>query len=294
MRIALQTKAPKSPPPSPRPPVPQRVQAAQPKVEMTTMVMDITPAQAEEFLRLNCTNRDIRPSWVAMLQKMIERGEWKLTHQGIAITNDNRLLDGQHRLRAIVAAGVTVQMNVSFDCDPDTFVVLDGGVKRTAADHLKVSVGTAALARMLFRLLARPDRTPPTSTQLAEVLSWSKEVIDEVAAMCGKKNGRSSIGIQMALCAHLMADRPDVKPAFIAFHAAEFDDMPASLKALTRQIMDGKTSATKDAWELSARAWRAMDPQAHDEPVQLGAVLRAHCPLGVKVHMGEVRSLCGS
>jgi len=31
---------------------------------------------------------------------------------------------------------------------------------------------------------------------------------------------------------------------------------------------------------------------AHDEEVQLGAVLRAHCPLGVKVQNGEVRSLC--
>lgn len=46
------------------------------------------------------------------------------------------------------------------------------------------------------------------------------------------------------------------------------------------------------------RGWFGHPPpgedQAHDEPVQLGAVLRAHCPLGVKVHMGEVRSLCGS
>lgn len=36
------------------------------------------------------------------------------------------------------------------------------------------------------------------------------------------------------------------------------------------------------------------DVSAHDEEVQLGAVLRAHCPLGVKVHNGEMRSLCGA
>jgi len=46
------------------------------------------------------------------------------------------------------------------------------------------------------------------------------------------------------------------------------------------------------------RGWFAQTPRgdgdAHDEPVQLGAVLRAHCPLGVKVHNGELRSLCGS
>jgi len=33
---------------------------------------------------------------------------------------------------------------------------------------------------------------------------------------------------------------------------------------------------------------------AHDEEVQLGAVVRAHCGLGVKVQNGEMRSLCGS
>ncbi len=33
---------------------------------------------------------------------------------------------------------------------------------------------------------------------------------------------------------------------------------------------------------------------SHDEEVQLGAVLRAHCPLGVRVRNGEMTSLCGS
>jgi hypothetical protein len=36
------------------------------------------------------------------------------------------------------------------------------------------------------------------------------------------------------------------------------------------------------------------DLVAHDEEVQFGAVLRAHCGLGVKVQNGEMRSLCGS
>jgi hypothetical protein len=36
------------------------------------------------------------------------------------------------------------------------------------------------------------------------------------------------------------------------------------------------------------------DMIAHDEEVQLGVVVRAHCPLGVKIVNGEVRSLCGS
>jgi hypothetical protein len=36
------------------------------------------------------------------------------------------------------------------------------------------------------------------------------------------------------------------------------------------------------------------DLVANDEEVQFGAVLRAHCGLGVKIQNGEMRSLCGS
>ena len=46
------------------------------------------------------------------------------------------------------------------------------------------------------------------------------------------------------------------------------------------------------------RGWFRHQPEhdfvAVDEEVQLGAVLRTHCPLGVKIHNGETRSLCGS
>ncbi len=46
------------------------------------------------------------------------------------------------------------------------------------------------------------------------------------------------------------------------------------------------------------RGWfaheRLPDTVAQDEDVQFGAVLRAHCPLGVKIQNGEMRSLCGS
>lgn len=46
------------------------------------------------------------------------------------------------------------------------------------------------------------------------------------------------------------------------------------------------------------RGWFEHQPSpdvvAHDEEVQLGAVLRAHCALGVKIQNGEMRSLCGS
>lgn len=227
--------------------------------QMSTHVMDITPAQAAEFLKLNSSNRPVRPSWVRQLVAIIERDEWKLTHQGIAITADNSLLDGQHRLKAIVTAGKTVKMNVSFDCDPASFRVLDSGVRRTISDHLAVPAAVVSLARMLWALPRRVEKGPPTSAQVDAVLGWARDLIDEVINAGSGRSKRTSAPIQLAVCVHLMAGH-QVIPAFIAFRGLDFDAMPAAVKVLTKQLIDGKTSARQDPWELAARAWRAFDP----------------------------------
>lgn len=228
--------------------------------EMTTATMDITPAQAAEFLKLNSSNRPLRLSWVKKLTAIIERGEWMLTHQGIAITSDNRLLDGQHRLKAIVASGKTVPMNVSFDCDPASFTVIDGGVKRTISDQLATPPVMVAVARNLWNLPHRTESKTPTSAQVAEVLSWSRDVIDEVMSTAKARNKRTSASVQTPLVVHLMAGRPEVMPAFVAFRDLDFDSMPASIKSLTRQVMEGTSSVRNNQWDLMARVWRAFDP----------------------------------
>jgi hypothetical protein len=229
---------------------------------MNTMVMEITPRQAEEFLRLNSSNRPIRPSWVKRLTAIIERGEWMLTHQGIAITKENQLLDGQHRLKAIVASGKTVMMNVSFDCDPLSFSVLDGGVKRSLGDQLALPPGLVAVARLVWKLPTRTLNETPTSAQVLEVLGWSRDVLEEVRVIGASKTKRTSSHIQLPVAVHLMCGRTEVLSVFRAFRDLDFDAMPESVKALTKQVMAGTATARKDGWDLSARVWRTFDPAA--------------------------------
>lgn len=228
--------------------------------EMTTMVMDITPEQAREFLRGNASNRPLRRSWVKTLRESIERGEWKLTHQGIALTTDLQLLDGQHRLHAIVEAGVTVKMNVTFDCDPGAYAVIDGGIKRTASDQLRVQPMVAAVARNLFRL---PNYTIPgvvTSAQIAEVLGWANDLIQRVTQIGGNKSPRTSAAVQVAILVHLMAGREESLTKFAAFAVQDFDTLAPMQKALMRQITDGKAATSRNQWDMTARAWRAFHP----------------------------------
>lgn len=65
--------------------------------------------------RKNDNNRNINYAKVKKMAKDMKEGHWDTTHQGIAIASDGTLVDGQHRLLAIVESGVTVRMNVTFN-----------------------------------------------------------------------------------------------------------------------------------------------------------------------------------
>jgi hypothetical protein len=94
----------------------------------------VTPLKAQAYLQLNTNNRNQRAWWVQTLADSIKRGEWQCSHQGIAISESGWLLDGQHRLRAIVLADSPVEMLVVKGLPDDTQKVMDYGIKRTLSD----------------------------------------------------------------------------------------------------------------------------------------------------------------
>lgn len=106
---------------------------------MKTAVEQITPAMALELLRLNTANRGFSQATVNFYSKQMENGEWKTTSQGIAISSDNRIIDGQHRLMAIVKTKLPQTMLVTRGLDyNEVFAVYDTGKNRTAGDVLQI------------------------------------------------------------------------------------------------------------------------------------------------------------
>lgn len=105
---------------------------------MFDTVEEIGPTLAAAYLEKNTHNRPLRQSHVAALSAAIRRGEWVLTHESIAFDVDDRLIDGQHRLRAIVDSGVACRLKVSRGCDRDSFMVIGSGRPRAASDALSL------------------------------------------------------------------------------------------------------------------------------------------------------------
>lgn len=105
--------------------------------EIEQRVLKVTPAHAEKWLTMNTGNRRIRPSHVRHLAKQMELGRWMLSPEPI-VFSPQRLLDGQHRLSAVLMSGCTIEASVALVQNEDVFRVLDQGVNRNNSDLMGI------------------------------------------------------------------------------------------------------------------------------------------------------------
>lgn len=124
---------------------------------MNIEIIAITPQLASQWLATNTdNNRNISNTTVARYAADMINGQWKITGEAIKFDTAGKLIDGQHRLTAVVASHKTVQMAVITDLEPDIISVIDTGRVRTGADALTIAGfaenanNIAALARKII------------------------------------------------------------------------------------------------------------------------------------------------
>jgi hypothetical protein len=106
---------------------------------ITTTVETITPEIAKKMLEVNRHNRGISWEKVHQYARDMKAGKWYLSHQGIGFGKDENLIDGQHRLFAVIEAGVAIETQVTHGLDRETQEVIDGNLPRR--DHDKITFG---------------------------------------------------------------------------------------------------------------------------------------------------------
>lgn len=126
----------------------------QPTPSATMEFVSVGPVQALTWLAKNTGNRPVNSELIKRYAADMKAGRWKTTYQGVAFDRAGYLLDGQHRLHAIVKADAIVTLAVFRDCDRETFDCIDIGKMRSVADVLAIdddeSARTvAAIARSL-------------------------------------------------------------------------------------------------------------------------------------------------
>lgn len=109
---------------------------------METKLVNVTPEMAREWLTHNMAgNRPVLKGTVHSYARQMRNGTWNLTHQGIAFDENGELIDGQHRLAAIVEANMPVPVNVTTGVcrAPGEVFTIDMGRKRTYANVIQMS-----------------------------------------------------------------------------------------------------------------------------------------------------------
>lgn len=100
----------------------------------------VQPEQAERWLEGNTHNRKLTTVRVNEFIAILKAGEWMLTHQGVAFSDEDpaRLIDGQHRLYAIWESKIPAIMQVTYGLPFDTQMVIDQGKPRTTLDVAQI------------------------------------------------------------------------------------------------------------------------------------------------------------
>lgn len=112
------------------------------KNKLTTEIVQVTPAMAFTWLDKNTHNRHVSDAVVQRFAGMMKRGQWDLTHQGIAFSPEGVLVDGQHRLWAITEAGVTIPMMVTRGVEQSSMLGIDRNYGRTPIDSINLTYGS--------------------------------------------------------------------------------------------------------------------------------------------------------
>jgi len=139
---------------------------------MNIEVKCITPEMAKSMLECNLeNNRNISKAQVDRYARDMANGKWKLTGETIKFDTLGRLIDGQHRLAAIIKANVPVMQCIATDVDPSSLLVVDSGMIRNTSAIMKIcgkeSIYYDSTALALVKLIAIVvDKIPP-STKLS-------------------------------------------------------------------------------------------------------------------------------
>lgn len=99
----------------------------------------ISPELARDMLKRNINNRPLNKNHVDFLSKQMTEGKWMFDGTPIKLTEAGSLLDGQHRLTAVIESGLSFDFLVISGVNKDSFKVMDTGRNRKASDVLSIN-----------------------------------------------------------------------------------------------------------------------------------------------------------
>lgn len=105
-------------------------------------IVDVSPELAAEMLGHNTHNRNLRHRQVSAYAADMSAGKWHDNGETIKVAVDGTIIDGQHRLSAIIESDTKQRMLVVRNLPIHVQETVDAGMKRSFCDVLKLRAET--------------------------------------------------------------------------------------------------------------------------------------------------------
>lgn len=112
----------------------------------------VSPDKARTLLAANVGNRAARAHKIAHYERVLRDGKWRPTTDAVGVSATGRLINGQHRLQAIVNTGIGAELLVVSGLPDQSQLAIDRGLKRSTADALMFSFGDERFASIAGRV----------------------------------------------------------------------------------------------------------------------------------------------
>jgi hypothetical protein len=248
------------------------------ETEKTIEKILVTPYLASKLLEKNIDNRRISQAVVNSYADEMSNGNWREdTFEFIKISKDGFLLDGQHRLLAVIKSQKSINFQLAYGLPKDIFPVLDTGSNRSSRDVFSIkkidnaNVITASIKSYIInkRGYGRTHdsnlRLRITNTIILEEYESRPEFWQEVATF-GLKGYRNFAHVLSSTTigsfyAHFNDFSPEQSRDFISQLCTGENVVNSTIITLRNLLIKDKISTKKissdDKYNLIIKSWNA-------------------------------------
>jgi hypothetical protein len=193
----------------------------------------VTPEVAQSLLdKLPEHQRSLSDKLVSDYAADMTEGRWKENAETIKIDQEGLLLDGQHRLHAVIKSGKSQWMLIALGVDAKAFGTIDVGRKRTPGDIFGIAGWTnSSKAAAITRMLRSCEDSHRTGT-----VSISKLGPDVYLKYANKHKEEVEIGVAiMSAISKIMSPPAPIAAALAYLHRFA----PEEARTFTIMISEG-------------------------------------------------------
>lgn len=231
---------------------------------------DVTPDMARTYLKSNTHNRPLDAARVSKYAADMRAGRWLVSPETISFDEHGVLLNGQHRLGAIVESGVTVKMLIVMGMSPESLLIIDRGKPRTTAQNVglmgkKNPKYVTAWANAAKFTLTGTQAAPFVEAEIIRLYDELEPAID-FAVLCGKSAvSRGPVGAAVLIA---YGKNPvEVSKFFKAFNEGANLQPGSALLAAYKFYFQGAAVKSDTRPDITLKFLRCIQAHLEGEPL---------------------------